>query len=246
MRLGRVKGRGVQTALRRAVVIALAAMMPAGAAWAWTPPQGFATAAHAWETGDYATARSLFGRLAEAGDARAAFYLGVMAEQGQGGDADPAAAATWYGRAADAGDARAAFNLARLLDQGAGPALPADPARAAMLYERAARAGIVAADTGLALMQLDGRAAGGDAAAARARLLRAARAGDGAADHALALRALAGDPPDMVEAVARCRRAVARGYAPARALLDQLSAAADPGLLQAATAREPVLDTPGN
>ena len=71
-------------------------------------------------------------------------------------------------------------------------------------------------------------------------------AGDGAADHALALRALAGDPPDMVEAVARCRRAVARGYAPARALLDQLSAAADPGLLQAATAREPVLDTPGN
>ena len=98
MRLGRVKGRGVQTALRRAVVIGLAAMMPAGAAWAWTPPQGFATAAHAWETGDYATARSLFGRLAEAGEVRAAFYLGVMAEQGQGGDADPAAAATWYGR----------------------------------------------------------------------------------------------------------------------------------------------------
>ncbi|WP_372054117.1 hypothetical protein P7L74_21790 [Tistrella mobilis] len=233
-------------ALRRAVVIGLAAAMPAGAAaLAWTPPQGFATAAHAWETGDYAAARSLFGRLAEAGDARAGFYLGVMAEQGQGQDADPAGAAVWYGRAAEAGDARAAFNLARLLDQGAAPALPADPARAARLYEQAARAGIVAADTGLALMQLDGRAAGGDEAAARARLLRAARAGDGAADHALALRALAGDPPDMVEAVARCRRAVARGYSPAGALLDQLSAAADPDLLAAAAAREPVLDAQG-
>ncbi|GGB41654.1 hypothetical protein GCM10011505_23860 [Tistrella bauzanensis] len=229
-----------------AVMVAMLAPagLPGTAARAWTPPQGYATAAHAWEAGDYATARPLFERLARAGDARAAFYAGVMAEQGQGAAADPVAATEWYREAAAAGHVRAAFNLARLLEDGVPPALAADPAQAARSYAQAAAGGIVAADTALALMQLNGRAGPVDAPAAQARLRRAAATGDGAADHALALRALAGDPPDMVEALARARRASLRGHQPAGALVDRLNAAADPALSAAADARMATLDEP--
>ncbi|MFD0389481.1 hypothetical protein ACFQ4K_19535 [Tistrella bauzanensis] len=126
-----------------AVMVAMLAPagLPGTAARAWTPPQGYATAAHAWEAGDYATARPLFERLARAGDARAAFYAGVMAEQGQGAAADPVAATEWYREAAAAGHVRAAFNLARLLEDGVPPALAADPAQAARSTRRRRRAG---------------------------------------------------------------------------------------------------------
>ena len=63
--------------------------------------KGFA----AYERGDYATALREWQPLAEQGDAKAQFSMGVMYAQGQGVPQDYNAAAQWYRRAAEQGDA---------------------------------------------------------------------------------------------------------------------------------------------
>jgi hypothetical protein len=58
----------------------------------------------AYKRKDYQAALQHYKALAAEGDSEAAVMLGIMHEQGQGVDEDPAAAYAWYGRAAEQGD----------------------------------------------------------------------------------------------------------------------------------------------
>ncbi len=83
-------------------------------------------------------------RAASAGDARAAFRLGLALATGDGCPADPAAAARWCEQAARAGLPEAQFNLGLLLAAGRGVA--ADPDAAARWWRLAALNGVAEAE----------------------------------------------------------------------------------------------------
>lgn len=79
---------------------------------------------------------------ADAGDAKAAYQLGVQALQGSAQvAADAVAAARYWAQAADAGHPLAAQRLAALYREGA-PGLPVDTGLAARYAERAAQLGL--------------------------------------------------------------------------------------------------------
>ena len=80
-----------------------------------------AKAAH--ERADYATEFRLYQQLADAGDARAQTYLGVMYEKGRGVDAGFCGGAeTGFARPPKQGDARAHCNVGSMYDRGRGVA----------------------------------------------------------------------------------------------------------------------------
>lgn len=72
------------------------------------------------ETGDYPGGRAAFEIEAPKGDFRAMYYLGVMSEEGKGGDANYSRAAAWYRRAAEQGFAPAQTRLGTMLLLGYG------------------------------------------------------------------------------------------------------------------------------
>jgi hypothetical protein len=76
----------------------------------------------AYENGDYSTALRLFAPLAEQGDVTAAFYLGLMYEEGKGVTQNYTTAAAWYRKAAEQGDVTAAFYLGLMYEEGKGVA----------------------------------------------------------------------------------------------------------------------------
>lgn len=108
-----------------------------------------------------------FTAAARAGDARAAYWAGLMVRNGKGADADSAAARRWLGQAAQGGVPEAMFVLANM--QVAGEGGPADPAAARAWLERAAALGHPAALQQLAALARD-EGADGEASA----LLKAA------------------------------------------------------------------------
>jgi TPR repeat protein len=99
-------------------VVAVIGLAVAQAAAAQTSPNEDIAAA--LRRGDYATALPLIRPLAEKGDARAQFNLGVSYEHGLGVDANPAEAAKWYRLAADQNYSLAQHNLGALYEQGRG------------------------------------------------------------------------------------------------------------------------------
>lgn len=99
----------------------------------------FERAYKAFRERDQETALREFGALADQGDARAQFYLGVMHENGQGVAKDSAEAAKWYLRSAEQGHLDAQQNLALLYRNGDG--VPQDHVRAHMWYSLAAGQG---------------------------------------------------------------------------------------------------------
>jgi TPR repeat protein len=88
----------------------------------------------AYQSGDYATARAGLEVLAEAGDARAAYRLGFMIANGQGGPFDRAEAIKWL-EAALAGQHNAGYTLLARAYMSGNPELP-DYERAAELLEQ--------------------------------------------------------------------------------------------------------------
>jgi len=78
----------------------------------------FDDAAAAYERGDYATAAAQMQTLAEQGDARAQYALGVMCVQGYGVPQSEAQAMKWFQLAAAQGDARARYNLSVMYSVG--------------------------------------------------------------------------------------------------------------------------------
>ncbi|MGE8368780.1 tetratricopeptide repeat protein [Cupriavidus sp.] len=87
-------------------------------------------------TPDAAAAWQHFAFAAAAGNAGAAYYLGLLHRGGYGRTPDAAAAARWFAVAADAGVAQAMFMLANAYREGAG--VPRDEGRAVAWYEAAA------------------------------------------------------------------------------------------------------------
>lgn len=96
-------------------------------------------AAAALSRGDYATAMRLFRSLAEQGDAKAQFTIGLMYVNGQGVQRNDAEALRWYRLAADRDDARAQFNLGIMYRNGQG--VPQDYVRAFMWFTLSAARG---------------------------------------------------------------------------------------------------------
>ena len=75
-------------------------------------------------------------RLAEQGDAKAQYNLGVMYRKGHGVPQNDAEAVKWYRKSAEQGDAHAQFNLGFMYNNGKG--VPQNDAEAAKWYRKAA------------------------------------------------------------------------------------------------------------
>jgi hypothetical protein len=99
----------------------------------------FDHAAAAFEKGEYATAIRELKPLADKGDPRSQYAMGVMAENGFGMPRNPAQAAAWYRKAAEQGNTDAQYNLGAMYEHGIGMAV--NYAQAARWYRPAAEAG---------------------------------------------------------------------------------------------------------
>ncbi|MBP5858871.1 sel1 repeat family protein [Marivibrio halodurans] len=165
---------------------------------------------------------------AESGDARAQFYLGLMAEQGLiTGTPDDAAARGWFERAARHGYPPAQYKLGVMLEEGRGG--PPDAKGAATNYRQAADSGMAEAQYNYALMMSQGRGLPQDIPTAIRWFERAALAGVVEAQMALAeIHSVGvGVPIDPVEAWAWLKRAAEAGNAEALELLPQIEARMD-------------------
>ena len=108
----------------------------------------------AYAAGSFVEALRIWRPLAESGDPRAAYGLGLLYDLGEGVGQDAAAAFLWYRTAAEAGVAPAEFNIAVMYDSGVGTARNA--AEAAVWYARAAAHGIARAEYNLAQLYAAG------------------------------------------------------------------------------------------
>ena len=120
-------------------LLLLAAALLSGAAAGPAAADLLADGATAYEAGDYAAAAEAWRPLAEGGDAKAQFNLGLLYETGRGVAEDTAQAAAWYERAALQGVTQAQFNLALLHQTGRG--VEKDGTEALYWLEVAARHG---------------------------------------------------------------------------------------------------------
>ena len=77
-------------------------------------------AMEAFNTGDYPVAMEKFMSLAESGDRRSQYMLGLMYERELGVDRDYSEAARWYLKASEQGLASAQIRLAQLYISGKG------------------------------------------------------------------------------------------------------------------------------
>lgn len=133
-------------ALSLALLLALASSGLAG---------GFEDAAAAFAAGDYAKALAGLRPLADQGDARGQYSLGVMYENGFGVPRDLAEAARWYRKAADQGNTDAQYNLGAMNEHGVG--MPVNCEEAARLYRPAAEAGDIDALSNLGVLYQKGQ-----------------------------------------------------------------------------------------
>ena len=91
---------------------------------------------------------------AEAGDAKAQYYLGLLHGHGCGVPKNPAAAADWFRKAAEQGMAEAQVERGHLYRRGEG--VPRDDLKAVDWWQKAADQGDTFAQSSLAGMYLDG------------------------------------------------------------------------------------------
>jgi hypothetical protein len=109
----------------------------------------------AYERGDYATALKKWRPLAEAGNADAQTYLGVMYANGRGVPQDDKEAAKWFRLAAEQGLADAQNNLGVMYAKGQG--VPQDYKETAKWYRKAAEQGNAIAQDALGDMYEKGQ-----------------------------------------------------------------------------------------
>ena len=117
----------------RCAVVALMLTPGAGAA------QDFDAGLKAANAGDYAAALQEWRPLAEQGDIKAQYNLGVMYQNGYGVPQDYAEALRWYRMAAEQGHADARYSLGVMYHNGYG--VPQDDAEAVKWYRLAAEQG---------------------------------------------------------------------------------------------------------
>lgn len=101
----------------------------------------------AYSSADYETALAKWQPLAEAGDARACYGMGLLYGNGFGVMMDDAQALHWYGLAAKAGHGEAANKLGIMHQNGWG--VPMNDTEAAKWYTLAAEQGVVEAQNAL-------------------------------------------------------------------------------------------------
>ncbi len=120
--------------MKRTLATVFLYLMLATPAWA-----GFDEAAAAYQRGDYATALREWRPLAEQGDARAQYNLGVMYYYGEGLPQDYAEAVRWYRKAAAQGHTSAQYYLGQMYETSQG--VPQNYAQAHKWYNLAAAQG---------------------------------------------------------------------------------------------------------
>ena len=129
----------------------------------------------AYRQRDWTGALDVWRPLAEHGDARAQYYLGLQLAFGRGARADPLAGLQWIRRAAGGGDATAQTYLSDLYAFHG--LAPQDPAEAIAFYATAAESGDPIAQLELGTRLLSGKGAPQDPEAGLEWLRRAAEAG---------------------------------------------------------------------
>jgi hypothetical protein len=160
------------------------ALLLVGAALAGPLEDGVA----AYEKKDYATALNLWKPLAEQGDPKAQFGLGVMYNDGEGVTKDQAEAVKWFRKAAEQGDRKAQTLLGIAYLQGQGVAL--DLVEAEKWIRKAAEQGWPPAQLMLGLMYSEGQGLAKDQAEATKWIRKAADGGfEAAKKHPLAANA---------------------------------------------------------
>ena len=149
------------TGNRRAPAITQAwkqAGLPLLAALSFAMPPAWADfdqAAAAFDKGDYTAALKELKPLADKGDPRSQYAMGVMAENGFGMPKNLAQAASWYHKAAEQGNTDAQYNLGAMYEHGIG--MPVNYAQAARWYRPAAEAGDIDALSNLGVLYETGR-----------------------------------------------------------------------------------------
>jgi len=109
----------------------------------------------AYQKQDYKTAYKLWLPLAEQGNARAQFNLGLMYDKGRGVPQDDKEAVKWCRLSAEQGDAKAQYNLALMYEDGRG--VPQNYKEAVRLYRLSAEQGDALAQYNLGFMYFNGR-----------------------------------------------------------------------------------------
>jgi TonB family protein len=173
----------------------------------------------AYERGDYASALEGWRPLAEAGNARAQFYLGIMSRDGQGLTKDDAQAVAWLRKAAEQGDADAQTDLGYMYETARG--IEWDDSRAVEWYGKAAQQGNPRGQFGLGAMYARTRGVEKSDATAVDWFRKAAEQGDASAQTALGyMYALGrGVTKDDAQALEWYRKAAAQGNGDAEANL---------------------------
>ena len=115
---------------------------------------------YAYATGDFETAYREWLALAETGDARSQYQIGLMHLNGEGVAADPAEAFKWFSTAADQGYMPSLVRLAELYYTGRGAAHDHD--KAARLYAQAADQSNAEAQYALGALHIHGHGVGKD------------------------------------------------------------------------------------
>ena len=108
-----------------------------------------------YNRGDYIKAARLLRPLADQGNARAQFNLGVMYERGQGVPQFDTEAVQWYRKAAEQGHASAQFNLGMLYFNGQG--VPQNAQEAEKWFRLAAKQGDASVQFNLGVMYAKGQ-----------------------------------------------------------------------------------------
>lgn len=105
----------------------------------------------AYKAGNYENATASWERAAKNGNSDAAYYLGVMANEGKSGDAS--AAAKWFRQAAEKGHVKAQYNLALAYERGLG--VTRDRTQSLSWLEKASKQGDAEAQYMYGLLLLD-------------------------------------------------------------------------------------------
>ena len=137
------------TAARRLVVTLGLLLLAGGPAWA-----GFDDGMAAVKRNDYHAAYEIWLSLAERGDIRAQYNLGVLYDRGRGVPQNFAQAARWYLAAAEQGHLDAQVTLGFAYEKGRGVAR--DLGEAAKWYRAAAERGDIAAQANLGSFYANG------------------------------------------------------------------------------------------
>lgn len=111
---------------------------------------GFDQAAAAFAAGNYPAALKELKPLAEKGDARSQYAMGVMAENGFGMTKNLPQAAQWYMKSAMQGNTDAQYNLGAMYEHGVG--MPINYVQSARWYRPAAESGDIDALSNLGVL----------------------------------------------------------------------------------------------